>query len=327
MAGAAAARQPLRGPHRDGQAGDWGEGPRGIVRVRGEHGEFFFFFFFFIDREREEREQSKGFKKQLTLYFFFFFTFSPSTTNPPHFPSQQIIAYAQKRYRIFGETIDIAVGNALDRVARVLGLSNDPSPGYNIEQEAKKCADRRKLIDLPYVVKGMDVSMSGLVSAVEELAPRLLLEADAASSGDGKEKRAAEVVADVCHSVQETIFAALVEITERAMAAVGEQGQGGESGESGGGDVLVVGGVGCNERLQQMLSEMAEQRGGRLFATDDRYCVDNGAMIAWPGLLMLKGAEMMNSSSSVSSSLPPLEECGCTQRYRTDEPLVTWRED
>ena len=89
-------------------------------------------------------------------------------------------------------------------------------------------------------------------------------------------------------------------------------------------DVLVVGGVGCNARLQEMLREMASERGGRLFATDDRYCVDNGAMIAWPGLLMLKGAE---TSKSAGNSLPPLEECGCTQRYRTDEPLVTWRDD
>lgn len=50
----------------------------------------------------------------------------------------QVIAYARNRYRIFGETIDIAVGNCLDRFARVLKLSNDPSPGYNIEQMAKE---------------------------------------------------------------------------------------------------------------------------------------------------------------------------------------------
>lgn len=54
----------------------------------------------------------------------------------------QVIAYSDRRYRIFGETIDIAVGNALDRFARVLGLSNDPSPGYNIEQLAKKGGDK-----------------------------------------------------------------------------------------------------------------------------------------------------------------------------------------
>jgi tRNA A37 threonylcarbamoyltransferase TsaD len=54
----------------------------------------------------------------------------------------QVIAYSRQRYRIFGETLDIAVGNCLDRFARVINLSNDPSPGYNIEQEAKKLASR-----------------------------------------------------------------------------------------------------------------------------------------------------------------------------------------
>ena len=51
----------------------------------------------------------------------------------------QVIAYSQQRYRIFGETLDIAVGNCLDRFARVIGLPNDPSPGFNIEQWAKRC--------------------------------------------------------------------------------------------------------------------------------------------------------------------------------------------
>lgn len=73
-------------------------------------------------------------------------------------PVSQVIAYAEQRYRIFGETIDIAVGNCLDRFARMLNLSNDPSPGYNIEQLALKGS---KCIELPYVVKGMDVSFSG----------------------------------------------------------------------------------------------------------------------------------------------------------------------
>ena len=78
----------------------------------------------------------------------------------------QVLAYSQKRYRIFGETIDIAVGNCLDRFARIIGLSNDPSPGYNIEQCAKKGSN---YIELPYVVKGMDVSFSGLLTFIEEL--------------------------------------------------------------------------------------------------------------------------------------------------------------
>lgn len=76
----------------------------------------------------------------------------------------QVIAYSNCRYRIFGETIDIAVGNCLDRFARVLELSNDPSPGFNIEQEARKVQGKGHYIDLPYVVKGMDVSFSGLLT-------------------------------------------------------------------------------------------------------------------------------------------------------------------
>merc|ERR1719379_3052775 len=61
----------------------------------------------------------------------------------------QVIAYCDQRYRIFGETIDIAVGNCLDRFARAVGLSNDPSPGYNIELEARKAAGAGGAVLLP----------------------------------------------------------------------------------------------------------------------------------------------------------------------------------
>ncbi|KAH6948385.1 hypothetical protein HPB50_023892 [Hyalomma asiaticum] len=128
----------------------------------------------------------------------------------------QVIAYSEKRYRIFGETIDIAVGNCLDRFARVLKLSNDPSPGYNIEQMAKKGI---KLVPLPYVVKGMDVSFSGVLSFIEEKAESLLREGLCTAE-------------DLCFSLQETVFAMLVETTERAMAHTGSS------------EVLIVGGVG-----------------------------------------------------------------------------------
>lgn len=72
----------------------------------------------------------------------------------------QVIAYSDRRYRIFGETIDIAVGNCLDRFARVLGLSNDPAPGYNIEQLAKKgskCATLSGQLHGPHVRSCMNL--------------------------------------------------------------------------------------------------------------------------------------------------------------------------
>lgn len=88
----------------------------------------------------------------------------------------QVLCYAGSRYRVFGETIDIAVGNCLDRFARVVNLPNDPSPGYNIEQAAKK---GKKFIELPYIVKGMDVSFSGLLSYIEKEGPKLLQSGEA----------------------------------------------------------------------------------------------------------------------------------------------------
>lgn len=199
----------------------------------------------------------------------------------------QVISYSKQRYRIFGETIDIAVGNCLDRFARVLKLSNDPSPGYNIEQYAKK---GKKFVELPYVVKGMDVSFSGLLSYIEEKAPTWI-------------KNKEYTPEDLCFSLQETVFAMLVEITERTMSLCGSS------------EVLIVGGVGCNIRLQQMMDTMAKERGAKLFATDERFCIDNGAMIAYAGLLMYK-----------TGYTTPLKDTGCTQRFRTDEVLVNWRD-
>lgn len=145
----------------------------------------------------------------------------------------QVIAYSQQKYRIFGETIDIAVGNCLDRFARVLKLSNAPSPGYNIEQLAKQGT---KYVELPYVVKGMDVSFSGILSHIETI-------------GRDKLERGECSEADLCYSLQETVFAMLVEITERAMAHCGSQ------------EVLIVGGVGCNVRLQEMMGKTLQQHG------------------------------------------------------------------
>ncbi|CAM9684373.1 unnamed protein product [Heterosigma akashiwo] len=186
--------------------------------------------------------------------------------------------------RIFGETIDIAVGNCLDRFARVLGIPNDPSPGYNIEQLAKRGG---KYLELPYGVKGMDVSFSGISTFIEKEAKNL------------KEEYTKE---DLCFSLQETVFAMLVEITERAMAHCKQN------------QVLIVGGVGCNERLQEMMAAMVGERGGALCAMDHRYCIDNGAMIAQAGIL-----------SYQHGITTEMKDTWCTQRYRTDAVDVVWR--
>jgi N6-L-threonylcarbamoyladenine synthase len=210
--------------------------------------------------------------------------------------NSQVIAYAEQRYRIFGETLDIAVGNCLDRFARTLGISNDPAPGYNIEQLAKKGSGR--LLDLPYAVKGMDCSFTGILATADHYASQMRL---ARESGRTPPDFTAE---DLCFSLQETVYAMLVEITERAMAHVGSS------------HVLIVGGVGSNERLQAMMGDMARERGGSVFATDERFCIDNGIMIAQAGLMAYK-----------TGIQTKLDESTCMQRFRTDEVYVKWRTD
>ena len=207
----------------------------------------------------------------------------------------QVIAYSEGKYRIFGETIDNAIGNCIDKVARLLNISNDPAPGYNIEQMAKK---GKKYIELPYSVKGMDVSFSGITTYMEDLISKKK------NKNINKEKIGEFTKEDLCYSLQETIFAMLIEITERAMAHTGSK------------EVLLVGGVGCNERLQEMMKIMAEERGGKVCAMDERYCIDNGAMIAYAGLL-----EFMSKGNKGIS----LKESTFTQRFRTDEVDVLWR--
>ncbi|KAJ5600325.1 hypothetical protein VI817_001387 [Penicillium citrinum] len=219
----------------------------------------------------------------------------------------QVIAYSSQRYRIFGETLDIAVGNCLDRFARTLHISNDPAPGYNIEQLAKQ---GKQLVDLPYVVKGMDVSFSGILAAIDGLAATYGLggsekaREDAQASGKSQDSDDKPTRADLCFSLQETVYSMLVEITERAMAHVGSK------------QVLIVGGVGSNERLQEMMGIMARDRGGSVYATDERFCIDNGIMIAQAGMLAYQ-----------TGFRTPLKESSCTQRFRTDEVFVKWRED
>lgn len=143
-------------------------------------------------------------------------------------------------------------------------------------------------MDLPYSVKGMDVSFSGILSTIQKKLPEWL----------NKDKYSA---ADVCFSLQEVMFAMLVETTERALSHTKSL------------EVLLVGGVGCNKRLQQMMGVMAEERGAHLYSTDERFCIDNGAMIAQAGTLMFQ--------HGISHEL---SETQCVQRYRTDQPSVPW---
>ncbi len=191
----------------------------------------------------------------------------------------QVIAFAEGRYRIFGETQDIGIGNMLDKLGRELGMGFYAGPVF---EKLAKGGDR--YYELPYSVKGMDVSFSGLMTAALAL------------------QKKGVPLEDIALSVQETAFAMLTEVTERAMAHIGKD------------EVLLGGGVAQNNRLRDMVADMAHARGAEMFVPDRRYCMDNGAMIAWLGAEMhMSGARMDMADTEVR------------QRFRTDEVDVTWR--
>lgn len=174
----------------------------------------------------------------------------------------QVISFSNSRYRVFGETLDIGIGNMLDKFGRAVGL---PFPaGPEIERMARK---GKKLLGLPYSIKGMDIAFSGILTAALNLIDTEKLE-------------------DICYSLQEVTFAMLCEVTERAMAHLDKK------------EVLLGGGVACNKRLHEMVNNMCKARGAKLFIPKPELCVDNGAMIALTGLIMYKSGLRMNIKST-----------------------------
>lgn len=187
-----------------------------------------------------------------------------------------IIAYIEKHYLVMGETEDITLGNLFDKVSREMGL--DMPGGPKIEELAKKS---KNYVELPYVVKGMDVSYSGILTAAINLLKK----------GISKE--------DIAYSLQENSFAMLVETVERALAHTDKE------------EVLLVGGVAANKRLQEMLTIMTEERGAKFFVVPQEYSGDQGAMIAWAGIL---------ANQRVYKS--PIENNLIKQKWRIDE--IEW---
>jgi len=192
----------------------------------------------------------------------------------------QVIAFAEGRYRVFGETLDIGIGNCLDKFGRTVGLEFPCGP--KIEKLASK---GKKYLELPYSIKGMDIAFSGLLTAANQYY----------NNGEKLE--------DVCYSIQETTFAALTEVTERAMAHTEKD------------EVLLGGGVASNKRLRDMVQIMAKERSASFFVPSKDVCIDNGAMIAWLGVLMYNSSIRMKVENSFID-----------QRFRTDMVDVTWRE-
>ena len=194
-----------------------------------------------------------------------------------------VAAYEAGRYRVFGETLDIAVGNCLDVFARTAGLRQKRGMvfGAIIEKLAQK---GKTLIPLPYSVKGMDLSFSGLLTAAVQLLK------------EGKYR-----LEDICYSLQETAFSMLTEVTERALAHTEKP------------EVLLTGGVAANRRLQEMLKAISEEHNAHFCVVPKEYALDNGAMIAWTGVLAYKCGLTI-----------PIEESIVKRKWRLEEVDVPW---
>ena len=194
----------------------------------------------------------------------------------------QIIAYSGEKYRVFGETLDIGIGNFIDNFARYLGMGFPGGP------KVQELANGGKYVELPYRLKGMDVAFSGILTKLKQMK----------ESGKYSDK-------DLCFSLQETVFAMLVEAAERALAHTEKK------------ELLLGGGVGCNSRLQEMCKIMCKERGCKFFVPERPLLVDNGAMISYLGEIMWKQKIFVKNKD--------IDKIDIDARERTDMVDVLWR--
>ncbi len=193
----------------------------------------------------------------------------------------QIIAYEAGKYRVFGETLDLGVGNFIDTFARFSGLGFPGGPKIQILAEKGK-----KLIELPYSIKGMDMSFSGLQTKLKTLLDK------------------GESLEDLSYSLQEYVFAMLVESAERALAHTGKK------------ELLLGGGVACNARLQEMCKIMCEERGVKYFCPARPLLVDNAGMIGYLGWKMFE--------AGVYTPIEKIDDVDIDAKERTDMVEVSW---
>ena len=193
-----------------------------------------------------------------------------------------ILAFSRGRWRVFGETLDITVGQLLDQFGRALGFA---SPcGGRIERLAGQSSGQ--YVQLPYIVKGNDVSFSGLLTAAIRLAQ--------------EQKASAE---DACYSLQETAFAMLAEAVERALSFTGKK------------EMMIVGGVAANKRLAGMLEVACSRQTAKLFVCPIKFAGDNGAQISWTAL----------QRYGSTKKRVKIEESFVQQSWRLDTVDVSWR--
>jgi N6-L-threonylcarbamoyladenine synthase len=168
------------------------------------------------------------------------------------------------RYRVLGETLDDAAGEAFDKTAKVLGLGYPGGP--QLARLAEKGMPGRLRLPRPMLNRpGLDFSFSGLKTAVITGIRGLELDEQAR--------------ADVAHEFQEAIVDTLVAKSLRAVSETGVK------------RLVIAGGVGANRRLRERLAAAARDAGAEVFYPRLEFCTDNGAMIAYAGMLRLAAGE------------------------------------
>ncbi|MGE0242488.1 MAG: KEOPS complex N(6)-L-threonylcarbamoyladenine synthase Kae1 [Nitrososphaeraceae archaeon] len=192
-----------------------------------------------------------------------------------------ILSFSNRRWRIFGETLDITIGQLFDQFGRYIGLA---SPCGNTIEEYANQSSKHYLL-LPYIVKGNDVSFSGLLTATKKLI----------RNGNNK--------LDTCFSLQETAFAMLAEVIERALSFTEKK------------EVLVVGGASANSRLSNMLTIATQRLDAKLYTCPVNYSGDNGAQIAWTGI-----CDNISTHKTIK-----VNDAFVRQSWRLDEVEVNWR--
>jgi N6-L-threonylcarbamoyladenine synthase len=205
------------------------------------------------------------------------------------------------RYRLLGESIDDAAGEAFDKTAKLMGL---PYPGGPVLAKLASggnpaaCGFPRPMLDRP----GFDFSFSGLKTAVL-LAIRAAREARIGSAGGadlprdvaGNVQLEEQVMADIAASFQQAVVDTLVTKSRRALEATGRR------------DLVVAGGVSANTCLRAALRVMGERLAARVHYPRFEFCSDNGAMVAFAGAQRLLAGERAGLAISVRARWPMTE--------------------
>jgi N6-L-threonylcarbamoyladenine synthase len=215
---------------------------------------------------------------------------SPLLTQPaPAFPfvallvsgghSQFMAVTGVGGYRLLGETMDDAAGEAFDKTAKLLGLAY---PGGPLLSKLAESGDPRRFsLPRPMLHSGnLDMSFSGLKTAVVTLVQQ----------HGGSHAIDPQTKADIACAFQEAVVDVLVAKSLAALAQTGQR------------QLVVAGGVGANKPLRERLTRAVQKRGGEVFYPPLEFCTDNGAMIAFAGALRLQQSAISRQESTRAAS-------------------------